>query len=310
MATISDVQDSLATLIVSILYPAPAPAASVLNYPVKVYPGWPSPEQLDLDLADSPAKSGRPTAAHVSIYPLPGERNVSRFQGKRQPRAVKAPTYGLTSGGQALFITGAAPSPYFAQNLAVTIGGSLYVYQATAGQTPAEVAGGLLALIAVDIPSASLSGASITLPSTAHIGRMMVGTVGETIREVSRQEKQFQISVWSSNPVSRAAIADFIDPVLKDTPSLTLADGSVGRLLYHGSREDDFAQKQRIYRRSFIYMVEYATTIIEQATQIVAPLVVAVNVAGELMFVAAGAPDPDDGVLDWSDEIALLPGLI
>lgn len=266
MATISDVQDALATLITAQLYPAGP--SSVLGYPVKVYAGWPAPQQLDIDLAESPPKSGKPIAAHVSIYPLPAERNTTRYPSRREEIAALPLTYSLTAAGQTVTVGGAAPSPYVAQNFAIYVNGTPYPAQALAGQTAADLAASLLAALQVDYPGATLAGSVITLPGGARIGDLRGGSTGATIREVRRQEKQFQIAVWSSNPLSRAAVADTFDPVLADTPYLTLADASMARLIYHGSREDDFTQKQRIYRRSLMFSVEYQTTITEKAAQL------------------------------------------
>lgn len=289
MATISDVQDALADLIVASLYPT-SPSASVLGYPVKVYAGWPSPQQLDIDLADSPPKSGKPTAAHVSIYPLPAERNTTRYPGTREETPAPAATYALAAAGQVITLSGNPPATFAPQNLAVYLNGNPYLVQTVAGQSAAAVAAALLAVIQADFPAASLAGAAITIPGGVRIGDLRIGTVGSTTREVRRQEKQFQIAVWTSNPASRAAIADTFDPVLADTPRLVLADGSLARLIYHGAREDDFPQKQRIYRRSLIFTAEYATTITEAAPQLIVPQTD--------LIVADGRPIP---MLDFSD---------
>lgn len=267
MATQSHVEDALANLITAALYPS-SPTASVVGHPVKIYAGWPDPKTLDEDMVEA-AKDGKPTAAHVSIYPLPGERNVTRYSGDRRENPLLSATYSLSAVGQVVTVGGAAPSTYRPQNLAILVNSSAYVVQALAGQTPAQIAAALQALIEADIAGVTVAGADITFPPTARLKALRVGVTGSTTREVRRQQKQFQVSVWSSHPTSRAAVADTFDPILADTPFLTLADGSQARLLYHGSREDDFIQKQRIYRRSLVFTVEYATTIVEPATQIV-----------------------------------------
>lgn len=303
MASVSDVEDALAELIAAQLYPTD-PNASVLGYPVKIYPGWPDAETVDADMVET--DPGEPTSAHVSIYPLPGERNLTRFPAERRDGAIQTPTYGIALAGQVVTITGAPPGTYFAHNFAVVVDGYPYIFQALAGHTAADVAAGLYALVSDDFPSATVVGAVITLPDTARMGPPRLGTVGTATREVRRQEKQFQIAVWSSNPASRAAIGDAFDPVLADTPFLTLADGSMARLTYKGSREDDFTQKQRIYRRSYIWAVEYATTRAETATQIIAPSTHLLDAANAVILAIPQRPDaePDPstfGTLDLND---------
>jgi hypothetical protein len=267
MATVSQVEDALATLITAALYPNGAPP-SVLAYPVKIYPGWPDPATLDTDMVET--APGVPTAAHVSIYPLPAGRNTTRFPAERVETPAPAKTYTLTAVGQVITVGGAAPNPYVVQNLAAFVGGKPYVVGAAAGNTPTALATALAALIAADVAGVTRVGPAITIPAGVQIGALRVGSTGSTSKEVRRQEKQYQISAWSSNPASRAAVSDAYDAKLSDTPRLTLADGSVARLTYHGQRDDDFAQKQRIYRRSLIFTVEYATTLIEAAPEMVA----------------------------------------
>lgn len=278
MATISDVETALRDIIYGALYPTGA-APSLVGYPIKIYAGWPNPQTLDADLVET---AGVPAAAHVSIFPGAAERNTSRYLPERQEMSVPAATYTLTLNGSQVTVGGAAPSPYFAQNFAILVNGKPYTAQATAGQTPSQVAAALRAAIAVDFPSVTVAGAVLTLPSSLRIGALRVGVTGTAIREVKRQERQFWIGVYASNPAARAAIADAIDPTLGDVRRITMPDGSVARLTYHGTREDDFLQKARIYRRTLTYVVEFATTITDVAAQMV---------AGETdTFDAAGRP--------------------
>lgn len=266
MATISDVETAIRDLIFGVLYPNGSPP-SLMGYPIKIYAGWPNPQTLDADLVET---AGVPAAAHVSIFPGAAERNTSRFPTDAQEMVVPAATYTLTQAGQQVTVGGAAPSTYFAQNFAILVNGHPYTAQAATGQTAAQVAASLRAAIAVDFPAVTVSGAVLTFPTSLNIGAVRVGVTGTAAREVKRQERQFWIGIYASNPTVRAAIADAIDPVLADSPRLTLADGSVARLTYHGTREDDFVQKARIYRRTLTYVVEFATTRTLSAAQMVA----------------------------------------
>jgi hypothetical protein len=266
MGSMSMVEDALTDLIAAQLYPNGSPP-SVLGYKVKIYAGWPDPQQLDTDMVET---SGAPTAAHVSVYPQGMARNVTRFPNEAVESAIPAATYTLAQAGQDVTVGGAAPSPYVAHNLAIFLAGKPYVVTATAGQTPAQVATALAAVIAVDWPTVSRTGAVLHIPGAALIGALRVGTTGSTVREVRRQEQDVQIAAWSSNPASRAAVSDAYDAMLSNTPRLTLADGSIAKLTFKTQREDDFTQRQRIYRRLLVFTVEFGVTLEVSAPQIVA----------------------------------------
>jgi hypothetical protein len=299
MASLSDVESALQALIEAQIYPNGTPPAgsSVVGFPVKIYAGWPDPQQLDADLVET---NGLPVASHVSIYPLPTERNTTRFPAEWVDSAVPAATYTIAASGQTITLGGTAPDPYVAQNLAAWVSGRAYVIQATAGQSAADVAAALCQAIQTDVPDASVSGAVITIPAGATLGDVVVGSTGTAAKEVRRQAKQFQIAVWTSNPTLRAQIADLFDPVLADTPRLALPDNSVGQLTYQATREDDFTQKQRIYRRSLIYTVEFATLRTMTAPQMVAGDVRVVDPFGDVIaapqVASTGALDLNLGV--------------
>lgn len=265
MAAISDVELALRDLIAGVLYPA-GQRASDLAHEVKIYAGWPDPQQLDADLVET---EGAPLAAHVSIYPLPAERVTTRFSDEWREKPIPTATYQIAAAGQTVTITGAAPNPYFAQNLAVIVSGAPYAVRATAGQSAAQVAQALRAAINADFPGTTVAGAVITLPTSARPAFPAVGVVGEAWRPLRTVEKQFQISVFHSNPEGRAGLAERIDVALAATNWLTYSDGTSGQLQYRGSKEDDFVQKQRIYRRLLIFTVEFTIIATQEAAQIV-----------------------------------------
>lgn len=84
------------------------------------------------------------------------------------------------------------------------------------------------------------------------------GTSGTAAREVERTTKQFQIIVWSADPLLRDAIAKPIDLAIKLTTRMTLADGSQAVMNYHSQTQMDEQQKVLIYRRDFFVSVNYA----------------------------------------------------
>lgn len=264
MATIDDVEAALVATLEAAFYPTGSPP-SVLGYPVKIYAGWPGPQDLDTNLVET---SGIPKAAHVTVYPLPTERNVTRFQARYEEDPLPAATYTASYVGQVVTIGGAAPSTFFGQNVAVIAGGKGYAVATTAGQTAAQVAQAIQALAVVDFPGTSVAGAVITFPANARVTAARVGVSGTARKAARTVEKQVQVTQWTSNPTSRKALSQVVDSALADTHWLTMPDGSAAKLKYTGSREDDFDQKQRIYRRQHNFAVEYTTFVVQTATQI------------------------------------------
>ena len=264
MADLSDVMTALGTFIGGVLYPSGAtgeansPACGV---PVMIVAGWPSPQSLDTAM-----QAGK---AVVSIYPTASERNTTRFPTDDEELSTQPGTFTISSVGQVITVGGAQPSPYYFQNLVAFVNGQPYRVQSQPSDTPASLAAALQALIAADISGSTVSGVSITLPATARIGALRIGTTGTLISEIGRQERAFQITAWASSPAMRDAVSPIVDVALRQTKFLTLADQTLGRLVYKSSPFSDFDQKQGIFRRDLIYTVEYGTTITTTGDQIV-----------------------------------------
>jgi hypothetical protein len=176
----------------------------------------------------------------------------------------------VAAAGQVITVAGAAPATYTPQNLAVFVNGRPYVYQALAGQTPAQIAAALQALILVGVAGTTVSGTAITLPASARIGALRVGATGTASQEVGRTEQQFQIGLWCPTASLRDAAAKAIDPALRGLNRLPLADGSIARITFHGGFGTDGGQKALLYRRDLIFTVEYASILISTAAQMVA----------------------------------------
>lgn len=270
MADIIDAQNALVGLIAPVLYPngTGQPSAVVVSgasVPCMVYPGWPVPAQLDADLA-----AGK---AHISVFPTPSERNTTRYPKTWQQLSMNPATLTLTISGQQVTVGGSVPSPFTtqsAQNMALVVGGKSYVYSVQAADTLTSIATALAALAAVDWPGTTNNAAVITFPVGAVPQTARVGVTGTVFREIRRQERVFQITIWASSPVIRDAIAALVDPVLAQTQFLTLADTTAARLIYKGSPVTDAGQKERLYRRDLLYTVEYATIQTQAAAEVVA----------------------------------------
>jgi hypothetical protein len=264
MADLSDVQEALKTVVAAILYPV-APTAtmqpSACGIPVLVMKGWPGPQSLDDNL-----KKGKTV---VSVYTRPTERDSTRYPLDYEEVSVPEATYSLASAGQVITVGGAAPTPFFGQNLFVLVGKTPCRYSAQSGESAAQAAAGLGAVIASQFPGTTVSGTQIALPGAYLIAAARVGVAGTASRELGRQDREFQIAVWAPHPKDRDTVAKYIDPKLRAQSFLALADGSQGRLVYRASPFTDFDQKQGIFRRDLIFSVEYGTTDTLAAEQIV-----------------------------------------
>lgn len=82
---------------------------------------------------------------------------------------------------------------------------------------------------------------------------------GTGIREIRRQTRTFQLTVWANRHDARDCVAKVIDNALATTSRLWFSDGAEGVMTYVNSIQDDGGQKQRIYRRDLFYAVNYPT---------------------------------------------------
>lgn len=311
MADISDVMTVLAKISACVIYPSltydqvdaewdqgklwDGRGPSSVGSDVRIYPGWPSSSNLDDDLANN--------ISHVTIFPLATERNTTRYPEREHVTApAAAPTLNLAISGPSLHATDLlfdAPGIVFdqvgifydeqaqlelisitvsgmvsvPQNIALRINGKFYVYGVQESDTLAGIASALATLIVSDIPLTKATGTIITLGPTARLQAARLGTVGTIAKEVRRQERVLQISVWSNAPDVRDKIAAAIDVELAERRFLEMPDGFGARLIYKNSMVVDALQKANLYRRDLNYTVEYATTVAKQRAQIIAPYV-------------------------------------
>jgi hypothetical protein len=261
MADLSDVSEALVVLAAQAMYPNGTDNPSATGGAVKAFAGWPLPAQLDADFHADPVGS------QVSVWPRDEEKNTSRYNRDwQQQDPLPAPTVTATVTGQVVTIGGTGAS---GQNVAVLANGGSFVYAVQGSDTPTSIATALATSIAVAIPGTTSSGTVITLPASARLAAARVGVTSSLVRELRRQERRWQITVWAADPSMRDRIAATLDTALADLTFLTLPDGSAARIRYWGAHQVDNQQREGIYRRDLFYTVEYATTQIAAATEIV-----------------------------------------
>jgi hypothetical protein len=252
MSDLTDVQNALVTLMAGIAYPNGTSNPSVVGAPVRIYPGWPIPLELDADLAAG--------ICHISVYPRPEESNSTRYTREWQEATVQTPTLTLKVAGQTVTVGGVIPPPTNPHNLVVFVNGTPFVYTALPCDTLATIARAL-----ASIAGASSSGAVITFAPNARLA-VRVGVTGTAMQETRRQERLIQIGIWADSPDHRASIAKPIDAALAAQNFLIMPDDSAARLRYKSSPITDVYEKSRIFRRDLMYEVEYGT--FQTATEI------------------------------------------
>ncbi|KWF90394.1 hypothetical protein [Burkholderia cepacia] len=252
MADLSDVQDALVTLIATALYPNGTGQPSAPGVPIRIYAGWPTPGQLDADLATG--------TAHVSIFNRES-RNTTRYQTAKYDdltATVATPALTLTINGRTITVGGTVAAGV---NTAIVVGTTAFTYQTAGADTLNSIAAALAALINATYPGTTSSGAVITLPNAGPpINAARVGGNGSKVIENGRVEQVFQITVWANTPANRKAIASLIVSPIMATRFLALADGTSAPMLFKSQRDDDVPQKELLYRRDMFVTLEYVET--------------------------------------------------
>lgn len=248
MADLSDVSKAIVDLIGATVYPNGTASASAFNAGCKIYPGWPNDTALSEDL--------RAGLLHISVFPQPGiERVVTRYPREWMERSRTTPTITASLAGHVVTIGGTITATHYAT---IIIGNTQAASQAAvAGDTLSTFA----AALGAQITGASVVGAAITLPAAAE-GRIKVRTAapGLVMRELRRQQKGYQITIWAPSDSLRIAAANVIDPVLTENDFLSLPDTSKAWLIYRSSADNDMKETAMTYRRDLLYFAEYATT--------------------------------------------------
>lgn len=259
MADISDITAYLETAAAAAVYPNGTGQPSVAAMDVRIFEGWPLPDQLDLDVAgmvagNPPTPRASGPVANVSIFTMLG-MNAQVYQIQDHVLIIAQPVYGIALT-VANGVTTFAGAPNTGEYVTIIINRS-DVYSAT-GATAAEIIATLIASINIKYPLASSTSSTITIPNTyALVVRQ--GGVGTLGKVTHRQKQSIMISVWAPNHASRSLLAKAIDVAIKNQNIVTMPDTSQVLICYNRTNLSDEKQMATIYRRDLIYDVEYAT---------------------------------------------------
>lgn len=246
MADLSDVETVMAAYVGGVVYPSGSGGASAIGAPCQIERGWPNAVALDASL-----KAGNVT---ISVYAQQAtERVTSRFQSQWQQLTQPAVTLTATVAGLSITIGGAVSAS--TQVVAIKANNLAYTYTAQSTDTPATIAAALAALI----PGATSNGSVVSLAGGSQIAARVSG-IGSMAREVRRQERGFQVVIWSPTPALRDAAASVVDSGFAAISILALPDGFAANIKYQRTFTSDQSENEDLYRRDLFYSVEYPTT--------------------------------------------------
>jgi hypothetical protein len=249
VADISDVEAALVGIIADSLQVGPSYLAgsivlsSIADAPCRVYRGWPIANVLDADLAQG--------ISTISVFPAAGSTRHCPghlLQWKSNPSSP--PTLTVSVSGNTVTFDGEGGSGQVAGiSFGSTIAQTAYAYRVTAYDTPETVAEKL----ASQIPGATLSGASVTVPSSIELRAAVVADQPEFL-ETRRQEQQITVTGWCPTPAIRDAVMSAVDAGFanmqdqwgRQTDQFSLPDGSNGILRYVSSMTNDTPQKAKL----------------------------------------------------------------
>lgn len=92
---------------------------------------------------------------------------------------------------------------------------------------------------------------------------------GKAVRELKRQFKDFQITVWAPTPALREKVGTAIDTAFAEQCHIDLGDSAPAQLLYLRQFDTDSAENWLVYRRDFVFSMNFATTQMIDAPEVI-----------------------------------------
>lgn len=260
MPDFAEVSDTLAGIVAGLLYPNGTGQPSVTGDVYTIFPGWPTQKCLKESIND-----GR---VQVTVYPLRGEKNVTRYP--QDPgvysRGEKTITATIDEASDTITLGGSVSTP---QTVAISCNGKTVSYGVQQSDTLTSIATALAALVSAQITAASSSGQVVSVPGAIGLA-CNVGVAGQLVSELKRQQKQFMISIWAPDHVKRSRAGKAIDGGLARLKWLSFPDYTGGLNIYVRGDDSDGAEEMLLYRRDIVYQVEFPTIdVIDGASEVV-----------------------------------------
>lgn len=276
MADLSDVVNALNAVVTTAVYPSGLPPAlPVAGDTAQVFNGWPLPADLQA-LIDDYHRQVRIARTIVSIYPRTGMfKNTSRWPSIWQEigRSSASITASIDSTGTIVTFGGNPPVDN-TQNIAIVglINGiqQVFSYQTVPSDTVNSIAAALTKRINAgsEFPQAWNFGPVIQFASASELV-VRIGVFGVVGREQRRQEERIDINVWTASPELRDQVGVPVREAFAQYDFLTLPDGFGARIRCAGDHWLDDPEKIGLYRRMLSFDVDYATTQLAGAAEII-----------------------------------------
>ena len=260
MADLSDVLDTLTSMVSEAVYPNGTGNPSVTGGKVSIFPGWPVRNKLD----DAMRARGE-FEPFVSVFPTNIVKDVTKYERTFQQTGVILSTITTRIVGETVLIEGTVSIP---SSVVIIADGIAYGYKVLSTDTLDSIAQSLSFLIPGSIYGAN----GVTIPGV----RNLVSRV--TNQAIMRQrlgmeQRVFMISCWCPTPVIRTILGSAINVYIRSNYQPVFSDGFYGFIWYESLDEDDDLQLSLVYRRNLNFRVQYQTTYEQKFTTITYPYV-------------------------------------
>ena len=250
MASVFQVEETLAAIVETAVYPDGEANPSVVGVDVKIVTGIPVKKTLDEYL-----NAGKAFVSINSIERM--DRNVTRYSKEWHTISVDTATIGVgiartDVSDYGVTLTGTITA---GQLVVLQLGATVYTHAVLVTDTLDSIATALAALI----PGGSAVANVISFSTLEKVtGGVSVSAIAA--QEIKRQQKIFCVSIWSPTNEFRDTLGEAIDLHLSDIERFVLPDDFYARIIYTGTIDRDGFQVHRLYKRELDYSIEYPTT--------------------------------------------------
>ena len=242
----ANVEQALAALISTIVYPSGVDVAGLIETGCRIYRGWPVPRLLEEELAQG--------VVHVSVQPVGGTtRDRTRYGSDWQGFSPAATLSGVVNGDVVTFSGTGGPGHV----AGVRVDGHAYSYRMRSGDSTALVAAALAEQVRADRPAVAVGSDLYVVAGLGLLVRVVTDGVGG--RELRRQSAVFRITFWCPDPATRDLVVAAVDSSMAGALFIDVG-GWACRLQLSGESSTDEGSAGGVWRRDLLYSVEYPTT--------------------------------------------------
>lgn len=269
MIDISQVVSALIEQLGTAIYPEGVGSPPVNKSSTRLYAGWPNAKALDEDLALG--------IVNVSAFPRAGLGQItSRYNKEWSHDEIPTPTLRAKVIGRVVTFTGVGSDGLLA---GIIEGEQSWALKVMEGWAPAKVASAFHRIVR---PGVVLDGDSLIFSGTSRLEARTAAAVPEE-REVRRQRRGIQLTVWAPTPEARDLTFQILDLWVATHPFFDVENRAV-RLEYSGDTFDEDARQANLHRRDMLLTVEYPTIEKRDSPPVVIPQVnIVVNPGGSVI---------------------------